>query len=110
MSARSVSHNPEGQEPGSVYDRDRQVKPYHVASESQTWNPAKGDCHSHNAGYHGAMAEYRIVKWSPAEPEKRHPATEEIFTDLGLAQIVKTEWETALPHRCFAVEAIEGKP
>lgn len=56
------------------------------------------------------MAEYRIVKWWPDSPTAKQSVGEHnLYTDLELANEVKTELEKDMPHRRFAVEVIEPK-
>jgi hypothetical protein len=52
---------------------------------------------------------YRIVKWSQDQPTKRQSATDDLFADSALAEMVMVELQKALPHRCFAVEPVEKK-
>jgi len=47
------------------------------------------------------------VKWWPDRLETKERATEQVFTDLALAEIVKTAMEKVIPQRCFAVETVE---
>jgi hypothetical protein len=61
-----------------------------------------GSFHSGNA-----VPKYRIVKWSPVLPEQRMRTTDDLFTDIETAEIVKRHFEKVLPYRRFAVEKIE---
>ena len=54
------------------------------------------------------MPTYRIVKWSSVLPARRMPATDEVFTNLALAETVKERFQRILPYRCFAVEEFEA--
>jgi len=47
---------------------------------------------------------YIIVKWWPAVPQLKQPATRETFTDKAEAERVKAELEEAMPGRRFAIE------
>ena len=52
------------------------------------------------------MPAYRIVKWCPEQPETKQPACGQVFSDLALAESIKTTMEKYLTHTCFAVELI----
>ena len=56
------------------------------------------------------MDTYCIVKWWPDRPETKERATERVFTDLAIAEIVKTGMENCIPQRCFAIEIKEELP
>ncbi len=50
------------------------------------------------------MPKFHIVKWWPAAPQLKQPATRETFTDRAEAERVKAELEKAMPGRRFAVK------
>lgn len=52
------------------------------------------------------VCKYRIVKWSPDQPGKKQPATEDVYTDLAFAERMMAAMEKTMPYRCFAVEPI----
>ena len=45
-----------------------------------------------------------IVKWWPAAPQLKQPATRETFSDRAEAERVKAELEREMPGRRFAIK------